>query len=483
MKNRLIALTLLFAILTSTSITFADASDVENKDTSAVTQIFDAVEKTANAINAVTKEIKASFNDLSNHWSLAYVQKLIDKNIINGYKDGTFKPDNGITVAEFTKLLMVNNQIELGDKGSKWYDEYINGARELGIIQGGEITDYNKMITRAEMARMISRSLNLKKSDIIGFEDGGIFRLYSEYIHNVANAGIVTGYEDNTFKPFKGATRGEASTMISRVSDYLDGKIIRPVVENIPEYNEDGSWTDEWFLANVEMLGCTNYYTNVGDYYFEDGKLVVNSRYFTEAKLITVEDPKQNKRLLKLIKYTVQRAYETNRYARVEHWQLGEGELTDLIRIDFSPKHMGADPAYLMVDFPLHPKEYLKANYKNSTVFKEQTADAIWRIGKCFDLNSFPMNVDTNDDAAVTVELLKHDYIIGIYGEVMHGIGEILYGSKEKSDAIINYMVKERVKDFHTEGYESYEQLKISGFQIHNNNASNYKPYFITEIE
>jgi hypothetical protein len=343
------------------------------------------------------------------------------------------------------------------------------------------------MITRAEMARMINRSLNLGKSDIVGFEDGHTFRLYSKDIHNVANIGIVTGYEDNTFRPFEGATRGEASTMISRVADYLDSKVITPDVETAPEYNADGSWTDEWFLANItdnqRFYQATNTGTDVGDYYFEDGKLVVNSVYFIEPKLVTVEDSEQNKRLLKLIKYFVQRAYETNRYARVEHWQPVESELSDLIRIDFSPKHMGVDPAYLAIDLPLYPNEFLARRFRASDDFKEQTAGVIWKIGKMFDNRGFPSDFDYLDGVKRGELLEENQYIMQPYGEVMHGVGEILYGSKEKSDAIIDYMVKERLKDFHTPGYESYEQLEISGFRIHNNNWHRAAPNFITEIK
>ncbi|MGB3366184.1 MAG: S-layer homology domain-containing protein [Acidaminobacteraceae bacterium] len=487
--TKVLTVSLVLTLMTSSALTFADTTDIETKDTNILTKVESSAEKITNVINSLTEEMNESFNDLTTHWSYKYVRSLIDKNVINGYADGTFKPDNGITVAEFTKLLMVNNQIELGAKGSNWYNQYISGARELGIIQGGEITDYNKMITRAEMARMISRSLNLTEWESTAFEDGGTFRLYRTDIYKVSNAGIVTGYDDNTFRPFKGATRGEASTMISRVNDYLGDKVIAPLVTDIPDYNADGSWTDEWFLEKIKdvntMYKVTNCSENSGDYYFEDGKLKVHSEFFVEPKIITVEDEVQNKRLLKLIKYYVQRAYETNRYARVEHWQpTNEDELTDLIRIDFSPRHMGADSAYLAIDLPLHPKEYMSARFRsNIDTWNVQDAGAIWIIGKMFDERGFPSDFNYLDGVKRGEVLEDNQYIMEPYREIMFGTGEILYGSKEKSEPILNYMIQERLKQFATRGYENYTQLEISGFKIHNDNWSRGKPYFITEIE
>ena len=47
----------------------------------------------------------ASFKDIQGHWSQEYVEVLSDSKLVNGYEDGTFKPNNSITKVEFFKII------------------------------------------------------------------------------------------------------------------------------------------------------------------------------------------------------------------------------------------------------------------------------------------------------------------------------------------------------------------------------------------
>jgi hypothetical protein len=46
------------------------------------------------------------FSDTKGHWAISYIQDLADQGYINGYPDGTFKPDRTMTKAEFTTALI-----------------------------------------------------------------------------------------------------------------------------------------------------------------------------------------------------------------------------------------------------------------------------------------------------------------------------------------------------------------------------------------
>ncbi|MGB3366785.1 MAG: S-layer homology domain-containing protein [Acidaminobacteraceae bacterium] len=426
-------------------------------------------------------------SDLENHWSKESVIELIEKNVISGYPDGTFKPDAEITVAEFIKILMINNQIPLGDKGLNWYDQYINPARDLGLIQGGEITDYNVSITRGEMARIISRSLNLKLEKYHlyhDFEDGLIFRNLDDYVENVKTNNIMGGYENGKFEPFKTASRGEASKVLSNVNKYLGDSVVMPNVENIPQYNADGSWTDEWFLANASNMDRnSNYsdYLGTSNFCFKDGKLVINSNFFEELTIQTVEDPIQNERLFKLIKYYMQRAYETNRYARVEYWQAtSRGDAT--IRVDFSPTYMGMHLGYLVLDFPLYPETYISDRYKsNIGAWNNQRVDVIWEIGAMGDKSGFPSYIDYMNGVERNKYLEKHGNIFEPYREVAEESAKMLYGDSWKE--ILAYMLNERDKNFKIVDYVNYSQLEINNIKLHNSNGEFGEVEFLTEIK
>jgi len=48
----------------------------------------------------------AGFTDLDEtHWAYPHVSELVEKGVINGYEDGTFRPDANVTRAELAKLL------------------------------------------------------------------------------------------------------------------------------------------------------------------------------------------------------------------------------------------------------------------------------------------------------------------------------------------------------------------------------------------
>ncbi|MDW7669419.1 MAG: S-layer homology domain-containing protein, partial [Bacillota bacterium] len=77
-----------------------------------------------------------SFNDIEIHWAKAEIQEWTEKGLINGYSDGTFKPNDYITRAEF--ITLVNNVINIhGEEelvfedvdGSEWYYQEIKKAR------------------------------------------------------------------------------------------------------------------------------------------------------------------------------------------------------------------------------------------------------------------------------------------------------------------------------------------------------------------
>lgn len=173
-----------------------------------------------------------SFKDLSNsHWAYKYIISLASENIINGYTDSTFKPNGTITNAEFIKLVIMSalpDWIDIDDAESRmdhWAGKYIWIAERYGVISAGSINTSNidKPITRIEMVRIISRADLLMKGNKLSttnkvtFND--VLSLNNEdllLLKHVLNKGLITGYTDNTFKPYNNMTRAEAATMIYR---------------------------------------------------------------------------------------------------------------------------------------------------------------------------------------------------------------------------------------------------------------------------
>jgi len=173
----------------------------------------------------------ATFSDLeTGHWAYEYITTLADSGVINGYTDGTFRPSGTVTRAEFLKLVMtpcIPSYVDIEDANttlSHWAGAYVWLAEQYGVLQQGEYHDenLNEAITRIEMARLISKAdLIMMKTrqeraatpftDIANCTIEELSMLRHAY-----NTGLITGYEDGTFKPDKTMSRAEAATMIYR---------------------------------------------------------------------------------------------------------------------------------------------------------------------------------------------------------------------------------------------------------------------------
>ena len=68
-------------------------------------------------------------------WYYSDVTSLVKVGGINGYPDGTFKPNGTITAAEFIKITVgiYDDTLNVSEKkdGEKWYTPYVNTAREF----------------------------------------------------------------------------------------------------------------------------------------------------------------------------------------------------------------------------------------------------------------------------------------------------------------------------------------------------------------
>ncbi len=98
----------------------------------------------------------ASFPDVrKTDWFAPYVCVAKTKNIVAGYPDGTFRPGHNISFAEAAKILV---RVFVGDVQSDdvWYKPYVETLETLSAIPT-TITRFDQSITRGEMAEMIYR--------------------------------------------------------------------------------------------------------------------------------------------------------------------------------------------------------------------------------------------------------------------------------------------------------------------------------------
>ncbi len=170
----------------------------------------------------------AGFSDITGHWAAQYVTALSDKGIVSGYEDGTFKPDNPITRAEAAKLIVAalglsptsEPHLTFADSGAiaDWAKGYIQTAVDKGILRGYEDNSFgaDRYVTRNEFVVMAARAFAFEPGgDELPFADKDAIQSWAvPSITAVVARGIVSGYEDNTFRPENPVTRAEASKML-----------------------------------------------------------------------------------------------------------------------------------------------------------------------------------------------------------------------------------------------------------------------------
>ena len=169
-------------------------------------------------------------NDIKNHWASSDINNFINKGYISGYQDGTFKPNNDITRAEFVKI--VNRVFGFTEKGtvtfndvksSDWFYNDIAIAQKAGYINGKTSTTFapNDKITRQEVAVILTNIMNNKDTvydRINTFTDGYKTSSWAKSsVEGAIEAGYLRGNDKGLLNPTGNITRAEAVTMLSRV--------------------------------------------------------------------------------------------------------------------------------------------------------------------------------------------------------------------------------------------------------------------------
>lgn len=178
------------------------------------------------------------FNDIESHWAKESILNMLKHNIMNGISEASFSPNKPLTRSQGAVILVRALGLEKSDdvisgfsdvSSNYWAKEEIDIAAYHGIIKGYDDGRFlpEKPITREEMAAMLDRVVAksyVNRVNKIGFDDISDKRWSYESIDKMARAGIIKGFEDNTFRPVESVTRGQVAALMDRIIPYLENK-------------------------------------------------------------------------------------------------------------------------------------------------------------------------------------------------------------------------------------------------------------------
>jgi len=178
----------------------------------------------------------ADFSDLRGHWAGQQINAWAEKGLVKGYADGTFKPNQEVTRAEFVVLVNRTFEISVADgepgfndvKAGQWYYKDIAAAQAAGYISGYADNSFQpgKIITRQEAASILIRLLKIAPTieGIEKFKDHSQIPEWSRgSIGAVVFRNLMRGFPDETFKPARGITRAEAVVSLDRAIKASEG--------------------------------------------------------------------------------------------------------------------------------------------------------------------------------------------------------------------------------------------------------------------
>ncbi|GEM_PF-3883505 len=190
------------------------------------------------AVIAITKETKVkqpgepqNLNDISGHWAEEAIRKATEAQLVNGYPDGSFRPNASITRAQF--IVLVARALKLQDNSAglqftdqsaiqSWAQDAINEAVSAGLVQGYSDGTFrpDTVITRAEVVTIISRAfphLLSGENDAASFADDDEIPAWANEAVKAARArGIISGRTGNKFVSDGHATRAESIIILLR---------------------------------------------------------------------------------------------------------------------------------------------------------------------------------------------------------------------------------------------------------------------------
>ncbi|WP_075617257.1 DUF4855 domain-containing protein [Paenisporosarcina indica] len=199
-----------------------------------------------------TSSYANTYKDVSyKYWAYQDINFLTSHKVINGFKDGYFKP--GIVITRKDAAVMMVRALELSELGNQPYEikdmkTTSPGYKEVSIaLSQGWFSTFEgefkptEFLTRNEMAKALAIAFDFTGDNTSKFKDILMTDLYYEYIDAILYRGVTTGYSDGTFRPLEKVTRAQFTAFLSRVFHQpiaYEIKVNGEVVDKVPSIEE-----------------------------------------------------------------------------------------------------------------------------------------------------------------------------------------------------------------------------------------------------
>lgn len=325
------------------------------KTTSKLTALLLVLLLTFSVISVNAVEYKQKFWDVSkNHWAFDYIADLAVRGVISGYEDGSFKPSATVSRGEWAKLMCIagnlsthDNNVYFRDTKTHWANPYINAAKSYITCYSDNSFRPDQAIVREDVTRslVVLKGYDINDVDysyITDFKDfNSISNNMKAYVAVAVEKGLITGFEDNTFRGQDTLTRAEAAVLLYRAYQlgdqtkitnipsvqYKEPEDLKTEVDdsliytdvNVPDESHgvdvstDASGDTDSILVNLESGVIDNVTANAADQIATDG---ISRVWYVNNNIIYSYDLYNNRKLevfdLNKLEIDSDTAYKTN---------------------------------------------------------------------------------------------------------------------------------------------------------------------------
>lgn len=179
-------------------------------------------------------ETTSAFSDVGNdYWGYEAIKYLADLKVINGFEDGTFRPEELVTREQIAKMLCEAFELNFAEQYTAysdlqpglWCEIYVQQITASGIMKGmgDSVFGIGKTLTRQDLAVIAYRLIEngilentfSESAEFVPFNDIAQAADYAhEAINKMKQYGIINGMGNNAFAPLGGVTRAQAAQII-----------------------------------------------------------------------------------------------------------------------------------------------------------------------------------------------------------------------------------------------------------------------------
>lgn len=205
--------------------------------------------------NQPKKNYTQTFSDVSeSYWAFPYIEEMVERGVLSGYPNGKFYPYNNVSRAEFAKIMVTSSGTLLSHDStdstqyfqdvpaSHWAHPYISSAMYYLTGYNTPYGNYYYPDQPALREDIAVALVKLKGYDLLGADESILTTMFTDassissdakkYVAVAVERGLISGYEDNTFKGQSSITRAEAATLLWRAYQYGNDNKFVPSINN-----------------------------------------------------------------------------------------------------------------------------------------------------------------------------------------------------------------------------------------------------------